>query len=294
MRYSQEPHNASFIGLCKGVAACCVCFCPSSQSLYCVCLLGGAAGAGAGLTQYRGVAHAATQIARCEGVGALYRGVGVVVVSAAPAQGLFFLGNDVGREVLTSACPRLPAPVAHFLAGFFAQLCGSLAWVPMDTIKERLQIEGQLLRQGKGELLGSSLGAVRTIWRLEGARGFYPAYWMHQFTWAPFNGLYFALYEQSRELAIAHGAPQWPCGLLAGVVAGVVTNPIDLVKTRLQVARTDPTTFQYKGALDCCAQLVRREGAIALFDGVFARVLLLTPRLTIAVTAKEALMPYFK
>ena len=59
-----------------------------------------------------------------------------------------------------------------------------MLWVPMDTVKERLQIEGQI-KQGANEALGTSLGAVTKIYAREGLRGFFPAYWMHQLTRAP-------------------------------------------------------------------------------------------------------------
>lgn len=54
-------------------------------------------------------------------------------------------------------------------------------WVPMDTIKERLQIEGQLANVK--EPLGSSTRALRIVIQKEGIRGLFPAYWIHQFTW---------------------------------------------------------------------------------------------------------------
>jgi hypothetical protein len=38
--------------------------------------------------------------------------------------------------------------------------------------------------------LGSSLRCLRGILATEGLYGLYRAYWIHQTTWAPFNGLY--------------------------------------------------------------------------------------------------------
>ena len=238
------------------------------------------------LTRYGGVAQGLTRILSREGVGALYKGVGVVVATAAPAQGLFFLGNDTAREALR---PHLPAAAASFAAGCVAQLCGSLCWVPMDTVKERLQVEGQLKRGSKAEL-GGSWNAVRTILRREGLRGFYPAYWVHQATWAPFNGLFFAIYEACKDAGV-HGLGS---GVVAGVAAGFLTNPMDLVKTRMQVARTDPSTFNYAGAFDCVGQILRREGPLAFLDGAVARCATVAPRLTICVLVKDAIAPGVK
>ena len=244
----------------------------------------GASRAGAGsLVQYRGLWHATSAIARAEGAAGLYKGVGIVVASAAPAQGLYFAGYDAARAAL----PKDYA-LSNFAAGCAAQLCGSLFWVPMDTVKERLQIEGQLLA-ASGARLGGSWSAVRTIVKQEGLLGLYPAYWMHQATWAPFNGLFFAAYEAAKGFAAAREWPTWWCAPLAGVVAGTVTNPADLIKTRLQVRRANPGVFAYAGPLDCARQLVRNEGWLALFDGTIARCVLIAPRLTIAVSLKEYL-----
>ena len=159
----------------------------------------------------------------------------------------------------------------------------------MDTVKERLQVEGQLKRGSKAEL-GGSWNAVRTILRREGLRGFYPAYWVHQATWAPFNGLFFAIYEACKDAGV-HGLCS---GVVAGVAAGFLTNPMDLVKTRLQVARTSPETFAYAGAFDCVGQILRREGPRAFLDGAIARCATVAPRLTICVLVKDAIAPGVK
>ena len=73
-----------------------------------------------------------------------------------------------------------------------------------------------------------------------------------------------------------------------------MTSPLDLVKTRLQVQGSNPEVFDYKGPLDALQKIVKREGAMALFDGVAARVIWLTPRLSIAVPAYEFLKTYFE
>jgi hypothetical protein len=66
----------------------------------------------------------------------------------------------------------------------------------MDVIKERLQIEGQLQTVKN---YGNSWEATRGIAASEGVLGLYRAYWIHQMTWAPFNGIYFATYEATKK-----------------------------------------------------------------------------------------------
>jgi hypothetical protein len=120
-------------------------------------------------------------IIRNEGIFSLYKGIGVVIAPAAPAQALYFAGYESFKSLSGNSA------VSSFGAGCSAQLCASFIWVPMDVVKERLQIEGQLKTT---ENMGGSMNAVRQIIKHEGIIGLYRAYWLHQMTWMPFNGLY--------------------------------------------------------------------------------------------------------
>jgi hypothetical protein len=129
---------------------------------------------------YKGLLDGFTTILRTEGVGALYSGIGAVCVGAAPAQALFFGGYEGCRNVMGDN------PTGNFCAGLCAQLTGSFAWVPMEVIKEKLMIEGQLQTKEK---YGSSLSLVTKVISTEGIGGIYRGFWMQQLTYGPFNGL---------------------------------------------------------------------------------------------------------
>jgi len=62
----------------------------------------------------------------------------------------------------------------------------------------------------------------------------------------------------------------------AGIVTGTATNPIWLVKTRLQLDKSthaDGRGRQYKNALDCTMQTIRKEGIKGLYRGLSASYL---------------------
>jgi solute carrier family 25 protein 33/36 len=62
----------------------------------------------------------------------------------------------------------------------------------------------------------------------------------------------------------------------AGVVTGTATNPIWLVKTRLQLDKNthaDGRGRQYKNAFDCTMQTIRKEGIPGLYRGLTASYL---------------------
>eukprot|EP00932_Pfiesteria_piscicida_P009978 SRR837773.20821.p2 GENE.SRR837773.20821~~SRR837773.20821.p2 ORF type:complete len:134 (-),score=41.43 SRR837773.20821:88-432(-) len=107
------------------------------------------------------------------------------------------------------------------------------------------------------------------------------------------------IYEKCKSLCIDAGyedgfdnlepTAQLCCGAAAGVVAAVLSNPLDVLKTRVQVARASPEMFPYGGALGAARHLLRHEGATALLDGAGARAAWLTPRLTLVVAFYENL-----
>jgi len=255
----------------------------------------GSGGGSHGAVVYRGVTHAMNHILKTEGPVTLYRGLGAVLVGAAPAQGLYFGGYETAKGFLGGG----QSGVGNFAAGIFAQLCGSLAWVPMDVIKERLQVEGQVK---VANAYTGSFDAFRQILQHEGVVGLYRAFPIHQVTWAPFNGCYFMVYEKLKDMCINAGyedghdnlepIAQVSCGITAGVVAASVTNPVDVLKTRLQVARANPEMFPFSSGLGAARHLLEHEGAVALMDGVLARVMWLTPRLTLCVFAYERIKKY--
>ena len=242
------------------------------------------------LSFYRGFRNVLQQ----EGIGALYRGVGIVCAVAAPGQALYFFGYETARAIGDNS------PIANFIAGGCAQLTGSLVWVPMDVIKERLQIEGKIQTT---ENYGGSYNATKQIIKNEGLIGLYRAFWIHQATWVPFNGIYFSVYEfAKKEMKMRYSKNNndyngrnlkdelmlnVPCSLFASAIASVATSPLDLVKTRLQVQQSNPTIFDYKSPVDAAVKIVKREGVKALFDGLAARIIWLTPRLSLAVTLYE-------
>jgi solute carrier family 25, member 33/36 len=79
-------------------------------------------------------------------------------------------------------------------------------------------------------------------------------------------------FNDGREAAWVH----LTAAACAGVVTGTATNPIWLVKTRLQLDKSthaDGRGRQYKNALDCTMQTIRKEGVKGLYRGLTASYL---------------------
>jgi solute carrier family 25 oxoglutarate transporter 11 len=55
--------------------------------------------------------------------------------------------------------------------------------------------------------------------------------------------------------------------------ATVFVQPLDLVKTRLQVSGMGGAAKEYNGMLDAFSKIIRREGFFALYNGLSAGLL---------------------
>ena len=105
-----------------------------SSSRICRCAASTAAVEGAAETVvYNGLLDGFRRTIATEGPLAVYKGLGVVLLGAAPAQALYFGGMKGTQAMLGDSSS------ANFAAGLAAQLTGSLTWVPMEVIKEKMK-----------------------------------------------------------------------------------------------------------------------------------------------------------
>jgi hypothetical protein len=213
----------------------------------------------------------------------LYRGFGIAFLGSGPGTVAYFAAYEAAKRALAGAGPGSGAGLAgaggHLIAGLLAEASSCVLWVPIDVIKERMQVQAR----GGAWYYPSARAALATIVRVEGVRGLYRGYGATLASFGPFSALYFALYEALlppvRERLRADGASAAVAAAVAGAAASVATNPLDLAKLRLQVQRgraaADPggaTPFQYHHTAHALAAIVREEGPAALLRGAAARV----------------------
>lgn len=132
--------------------------------------------------------------------------------------------------------------------GFLADLAASPLYVPSEVLKTRLQLQGRHNNPyfTSGYNYRSTIDAFRTIIRREGFRELFSGYKATLARDLPFSALQFAFYEKEQKLAKEWvgkkdiGLPlEILTGASAGGMAGVITCPLDVVKTRIQT-QLDP------------------------------------------------------
>lgn len=102
--------------------------------------------------------------------------------------------------------------------------------------------------------------------------GVVPARAINFYTYGNGKRIISTYFNDGRESAWVHLC----AAACAGVVTGTATNPIWLVKTRLQLDKNnhaDGRGRQYKNAFDCTMQTLRKEGIPGLYRGLTASYL---------------------
>ncbi|KFH44412.1 putative mitochondrial carrier-like protein [Hapsidospora chrysogenum ATCC 11550] len=196
-------------------------------------------------------------------------------------------------------------PWAHLLAGASGGLVTAVLTSPLDVLRTRLQSDfyqttsrsargpHSVTQPVLGRLLWLSLCHVRETLQIvhaihytEGWRGFFRGLGPSLAGVVPTTAIKFYVYGNCKHLgaqllsrdkddAVVHAQ----AAIAAGLATATFTNPIWLVKTRLQLDKARmrsggiTATRQYRNSLDCVRQVVRAEGVRGLYRGLSASYL---------------------
>lgn len=183
---------------------------------------------------YNGSTDAFFKVVRTEGFRGLYKGFGFSCFGLLAGQ--FYITT---YELVRARTSHYSTAIRGFLAGGLASLVGQTITVPVDIVSQKLMIQGQGDNKFK---LKSTRALVSEIVLKEGPAGLYKGYLASLFTYAPSSaiwwssyGLYTAILGSFVPTGTLHMLVLAPSGVLAGVTAAILTNPLDIIRTRLQV-----------------------------------------------------------
>jgi len=192
--------------------------------------------------RYSTMASSYSTILRQEGIyRGLYGGWIPAMLGSFPGTIIFFGSYEFSKRHMIDA--GVTPQLAYLTSGFLADGAASIVYVPSEVLKTRLQLQGRYNNPffKSGYNYKSTRHAARTIIRQEGFSALFHGYKATIFRDLPFSALQFTFYEQ-----VQTWARQWkqsrdiglPLELLtggaAGGLAGVITCPLDVVKTRIQ------------------------------------------------------------
>ncbi|KAK9468980.1 mitochondrial carrier domain-containing protein [Lipomyces arxii] len=192
--------------------------------------------------KYRGMMQAYKTIFKEEGARkGLYGGFVPAMLGSLPGTTMFFGTYEYTKRGMIAY--GVPETLSYFIAGFLGDLAASIVYVPSEVLKTRLQLQGRYNNPHffSGYNYRGTFDAIKTIAKIEGPAALFFGYKATLLRDLPFSALQLAFYERFRIAAQSIiGARDVGVGLefltgaAAGGLAGVMTTPMDVVKTRIQ------------------------------------------------------------
>ncbi|XP_071787037.1 solute carrier family 25 member 43-like [Asterias amurensis] len=156
--------------------------------------------------------------------------------------------------------------------------CTTVAGVTSRTLTAPLDVVKILSQVGVQETQQGLFKTFVNLYKTQGLRAFWKGNVLGCLRLSPFSTIqYSAFYKIKTKLADKDGRMNPPKALLAGslggMVATVVTYPTDMVKTRMIVQTTDRRRRRYKGILHAFRLILKEEGLLAFYKGLFVSLL---------------------
>jgi len=192
------------------------------------------------VTQKPGMFQIVRHVLATERLPGLWRGIMPSITRTVPGVGLYFgslhwLKSGFGDQK--------PSAIQCVLLGMTARSFAATVMIPITVIKTRYE---------SGQFNYSRMStALVQIYRQEGVRGLSCGLLPTIVRDAPYSGLYLMFYTQLKQnivpkfrkvlgfeenLGALQAATHFSCGMLAGLLASLVTHPADVVKTKMQIS----------------------------------------------------------
>ncbi|XP_069385611.1 mitochondrial glycine transporter B-like isoform X2 [Paralichthys olivaceus] len=220
-------------------------------------------------------------IIRTENFFSLWKGVSPSFMRCIPGVGIYFSTfYSLKQHFFLDRAPNAGEAV---LLGAGARSVAGVCMLPFTVIKTRYE--------SGCYNYGSVIKALRSVYKTEGVRTLFSGLTATLLRDAPFSGIYVMFYSQAKralpqEVALSGYAPlvNFGCGVVAGVMASLVTQPADVVKTHIQVSTSHWSTA------DAIRYIHKEHGMAGFFRGAVPRSLRRTLMAAMAWTVYEQLM----
>ncbi|XP_055379998.1 solute carrier family 25 member 44 [Condylostylus longicornis] len=210
---------------------------------------------------YTGMIDCGRKLYKTEGIRGLYKGFWIS--SFQIVSGVFYISTyESVRHMMSQvgAGDRVRALVG----GGCASLVGQTIIVPFDVISQHAMVLG-MRTQGKDvNPLGISTNnkskfyvtraIALEIYRRDGIKGYYRGYVASLLAYVPNSAMWWGFYHFYQDELLKISPPwishlfiQCVAGTLGGFTTTIITNPLDIIRARLQVQRLDSMRLAFQG-----------------------------------------------
>ena len=234
-------------------------------------------------------------IYREEGIRGLYRGFQPTIIGYAPAWAIYFTCYNKGRAEWKQRFPEAPKDLGIVLSAVSSGAMSNVVTNPIWVIRTRLQAQEHVNR--KPEYYGT-FDAARKILKREGVlalyKGMVPSMWglIHVAVQFPmYEKFKLALNvhpeDKSETFSVEHGLRLIIASSSSKLMASLITYPLEVVRTRMQVQRSDGKPLHYITVLGSLKTIVHEEGVRGLYMGLQTNLIRVVPACAITFTSYE-------
>ncbi|XP_031559410.1 solute carrier family 25 member 40-like isoform X2 [Actinia tenebrosa] len=262
----------------------CYIFCNGLMDHLCLCsVLESSYGINRPPMQFKSTLDAFIKIPRFEGITSLWRGLPPTLVMAVPNTMIYFTLYDHLKVYygFKSGEMNIWSPI---LSGSTARTISVTVISPIELIRTKLQSRSGYRYSELGTVIRNAIqqGGVLSLWQ-----GLGPTLLRD----LPFSAFYWFGYEFLRSNVPEPGFwSSFFCGAGSGLVAAVMTQPFDVVKTHRQIELGE-LEFKSQKRLSFTAsiliKLYREKGISSLFAGIAPRMVKVPPACAIMISIYE-------
>ncbi|XP_022081975.1 uncharacterized protein LOC110974546 [Acanthaster planci] len=248
--------------------------------------------------QFNGTLDALFKIAKNEGIAKLWSGLPPTLLMAVPATVLYYTSYDQLKELMGYQFGKssLLIPMA---SGGIARVFAVTVISPLELVRTKMQSKPLTYN----EIVGCIKTAVQDEGWLSLWRGLGPTLLRD----VPFSMILWANYEFMKTRACLkynRREPTFPAaffsGAVSGILAAVLTNPFDVVKTHRQIELGEAMfntkkdgNYRATSTWNIMQRLYAERGLRGLFAGIFPRIAKVTPACALMISTYELGKAFF-
>lgn len=247
------------------------------------------------IQRYTGTVDTFIKLARTEGIGSWWKGLSPTLVMAVPLTVIYYTAYDQLKVRFGFKAGQRNV-IAPLFSGIIARTVAVTVVCPLELIRTKLQSRS-------GYSISEVYSVVKTVTTQNGVwnlwRGLSPMLLRD----VPFTVIFWIGYENLK-LTLANRSslscqPVVPfvAGSVAGGIAAVITTPLDVVKTHMQVELGENNTGSVRLGVGSVSKVMRtivqEYGSPGLFTGLVPRVAKVAPACAIMIGTYEAFKKFF-
>ena len=233
------------------------------------------------------------------GVSALWRGTQPTVVRLGIGAGLHFFFLESLKPLLQTTAPDGSTHMSAWgatLTGGLSRAMAAVVSCPITVVKTRMEYVGGA---GAGvPQYRNVVHALSTLAQMEGLRGMYRGLGPTVLANVPFSALYYLFYTRLQDRLKTGEKPStavnFASGTVAAVAATLITQPADVVRTRMQLGLAAAAVAAGGGGVgtvQVLRHIVATQGVSGLLAGAAPRMVKRTLQTALVWTLYEELLP---